>query len=97
MLRYFLRNLRDLEKGKVGLMNGRGFSTWCTGVTFRCATIFQGVHTWNICLSTLLGCAVRHLACTVQAMMHTGMEQVFAFAHVGLWNIVQARMLQRVL
>ena len=39
------------------------------------------------------GCTGHHLACTVQPGVGcTGMGQVFAFAHVEWWNIVQVRM-----
>ena len=46
---------------------------------------------WHCLLS--LGCSVHHLACTVQARGCIGMRQVFTFAPVGYWNIMQVGML----
>ena len=39
------------------------------------------------------GCAVHHITCTVQPRGRTGMGQLFSFARVRWWNIVQVRML----
>ena len=46
------------------------------------------VHKWNTLTSPL------SRYCSTQ-WGHTGMQQVFTFAHVGWWNIVQVRMLHR--
>ena len=55
----------------------------------------RGVHKLNTHLCILLGCAVHHLACTAQPRGHTGLGQVFLFAYVRWWNIVQVKMLHQ--
>ena len=40
-------------------------------------------------------CAVDHLVCTALPRGHTTIRQVFTFAHVLWWNIVQVRILHR--
>ena len=49
---------------------------------------------WNTCLCMPTDCTVYHLASTVQPSLQIGMGQVFKFAHVIWWNILQMRMLQ---
>ena len=49
------------------------------------------MDTIYVCPSSI----IHHLACVAKAMGHTRIEQVFTFAHVEWWNIVQVRMLHQ--
>ena len=76
--------------------------------TFRYAHIFR--YTSRVCTNGMpdcvcpWGCPDRHLAYTAHPQGHTGMGRgdtgmgkVFTLAHVGWWNIIQTRMLHRLL
>ena len=80
------------------------FVSWCTSLKYflRCCNILPGhnflVHRRGIPISVhRWGCAEHHLSYTLQPQRgHPGMGQVL-MAVVGWWNIVQVRMLQRIL
>ena len=63
----------------------RSSSAFCSGVTFSPHFLVhvRGMHNWNTHLCTPRGCAVPHLACTVQLRGNTGMGHVFTFAREG--------------
>ena len=52
-------------------------------------------HIWNIHLCTPTHCTLHHLVCPVGCPGNIGMGQVFTFARVGWWNIVQNTMIHR--
>ena len=55
------------------------------------------VHIRNVHKWVFLGCVVHHLAFTAEPRELTGMGQVFTFARMEWWNIVQVVILHRVI
>ena len=70
---------------------------WCNIlINYHFQVHMRGEHKWNSHLSMPQeGLHSTYLACTVQPRGHTGMGQVFTFAGMRWWNIVQVRMLHQ--